>query len=361
MKTPIRKTATVTWIYYRNCGTYLQAYALQHVLRSFGLENAIIDDKRFVYRFRWREWLGKCRAWLMGRRRDQPCYRRFRRRYLKVDRSYRHPAGLNERYDVFLCGSDQIWSPYVPFCGFYYLDFAEKPKIAYAPSVGTSQRTAEYVHRVIPLISRFSALSVREEPGRELLSGLTDKPVRVVLDPTFLPPMPVWDEVAEHSCVGPIRQPYAFAYFLTPNVWYMEAAARSARAEGLPLVVFATRQLHGGYGDRIVYGGPCEFVSLIKGAARVFTDSYHATIFSLRYELKFTTFKRFDDGAWNDQNARLADLFRLLGHPDAFLGKAQAGQVVHPAVTDYTLVRDRLAALRADSLAYLREALSISC
>ena len=38
------KTATVTWINYNNCGTYLQAYALQHVVLSLGYENHILND-----------------------------------------------------------------------------------------------------------------------------------------------------------------------------------------------------------------------------------------------------------------------------------------------------------------------------
>lgn len=42
------RTATITWITFRNYGTYLQAYALQHVLRGLGYENRIIDDKSII-------------------------------------------------------------------------------------------------------------------------------------------------------------------------------------------------------------------------------------------------------------------------------------------------------------------------
>lgn len=39
------KTATVTWISYNNCGTFLQAYALQHIVEKLKCCNVILDDQ----------------------------------------------------------------------------------------------------------------------------------------------------------------------------------------------------------------------------------------------------------------------------------------------------------------------------
>ena len=46
---------------------------------------------------------------------------------------------ISGRYDLLLCGSDQIWNP-VWLNPAYFLDFAEpsKTRIAYAPSLGVS-------------------------------------------------------------------------------------------------------------------------------------------------------------------------------------------------------------------------------
>ena len=38
------RTATVTWVNYRNYGTLLQAYALQKKIQQLGHENMILDD-----------------------------------------------------------------------------------------------------------------------------------------------------------------------------------------------------------------------------------------------------------------------------------------------------------------------------
>ena len=42
------KTATVTWITYKNYGTVLQAYALQSFIKSLGIDNDIISDRKII-------------------------------------------------------------------------------------------------------------------------------------------------------------------------------------------------------------------------------------------------------------------------------------------------------------------------
>lgn len=46
------KTATVTWITYRNYGTLLQAYAMQKAVEALGHQNEILSDEEVLKVFR---------------------------------------------------------------------------------------------------------------------------------------------------------------------------------------------------------------------------------------------------------------------------------------------------------------------
>ena len=73
------------------------------------------------------------------------------------------------------------------------------------------------------------------------------------------------------------------------------------------------------YSNNVVAAGPREFISYIKEAEFVYTDSFHATVFSILYEKDFFTFKRFKDGSENDQNSRLVNLFQLTDIKDRYI------------------------------------------
>lgn len=356
MKPNKLRTATVTWIQHENYGTYLQAYALQQVLLEFGIENHIIDDKRIrcPNPLR-RNILAPIKRFILRKKRlSSPYFLQFKTQYLKIDRNYSRLKELNERYDVFLCGSDQIWSANLKIEPYYYLSFTDKKKIAYAPSTGTGASTQIYRQSVKPLLERFDALSVREESGAKMLSGFIDKKITTVLDPTLLLTKATWKKL-----LLPITDPgnYLLCYFLTPNQWYLDYAKEYARKHQMRIRIFATHKAYHEYGGDCIYGGPQEFLSYINQAGHIFTDSYHASIFSILFEKRFVTFKRFEDGKSGDQNARIADLFRKIGLTSYFVGRNDLGTVETLPYIDYPNLQRRLSALRNESISFLKTAL----
>lgn len=353
------RTATVTWITYQNFGTYLQAYALQQAVKGLGYENWILDDRRFVLSSPLRAFLGRWKRRLQGQPTapsNTAAYRKFRERHLQVDERWTDYADLNRRYDLFLCGSDQIWSPYFKVNPYYYLHFTDKPKVAYAPSTGTGYLPDRYRRETKPLLDRFSAIAVREASGARSMNEYVNKDVRTVTDPTLLLTAAEWEEVA--APVENAVSPYLLCYFLSPNAWYMDYARTEARRLGMPLKVFYTRSEYRAYGDERLSAGPGEFLTYIRKAARVLTDSFHASIFSILFHKDFVTFKRFEDGGERDQNARLADLFARLGLSSRFVGQDRLAEAAGLAVPDYTAVDGRLSRLREESLDYLSGALA---
>lgn len=356
-------TATVTWINFENNGTFLQAYALQQAIRNMGHNNVILDDRHI-------QELNKAKPnlnYYIGRiiiciksfihmtppsvsSMTHSYYEDFRKKYLSI---YDDIDYMN-KFDAYICGSDQIWSPYLPFVGYYYLDFTTKKKIAYAPSVGTRNCNEEYKKKVSHCLNTFSHISTRENTGKELLSQLTNKPVKVVVDPTLLLRREDWDILVNTK----IQEDYVFCYFLTPNTWYINHAIELVERNHLRLKIFYTSPTFYKYKSNIVFGGPKEFLTYIKHAKMVLTDSFHATVFSLIFQRDFITYKRFKDGGEKDQNARIYNLLTPLHLVDRFIGQEELQNVENQKTINYDSVQKIMEDMRIDSLSYLKTAFS---
>ena len=179
-----RRVGVITWISYFNFGTYLQAYALQTVVRSLGYACSIVSDEKMVRALRKEScWLRKVVSkiyhflkrddvcFIYGMRQIEAAYASFKSSYLSVDDDWNSSMDLDQRYDIYVCGSDQIWSPILPKQDYYYAGFTEKKKVAYAPSIGQRDCSEEWSEWVKPLLDRFSHLSVREEEGASSVYG----------------------------------------------------------------------------------------------------------------------------------------------------------------------------------------------
>lgn len=353
------KTATVTWITYNNCGTFLQAYALQHVVQSFGYENKILNDASHLIDARpvYRKVLSRLkRIFVSDTQMDKArsCYTRFREEWLEIDWNTDDLKNVSDRYDIFLCGSDQIWSPIIePVNPYFFLCFTEKKKVAYAPSLGSTKTSDEWKSQVKPLLQRFSHISVREQQGASLLSTLLGSNIQTVVDPTLLLSAEDWKPLCSDR-IMPMGRKYLFCYMLTFNASYIEMARKYSHRHGLAFVLMGLHREYEGLADQVLWGGPSEFLSAVYNAEVIITDSFHATVFSILFRKPFYTFQRFKANAWNDQNSRIENLLSKLSIKGRFVVNDSFDDV--PPI-DYNKVISLLAAEREASLLYLSSSL----
>ena len=89
---------------------------------------------------------------------------------------------LRGKYDAYVCGSDQIWSPYLLNRNFYLSFLSDSDKrIAYAPSFGVTSTTQRKKKIITDLIKTFSSVSVREDAGADFVESLgLERPSQVV-------------------------------------------------------------------------------------------------------------------------------------------------------------------------------------
>ena len=281
----------------------------------------------------------------------------FKATYLKQSDpvSLENLAEFGSRYDVYVCGSDQIWSYRSdPASEYYYLGFTapDKKRIAYAPCIGDLSFSDEQANLLRPLIARFSALSVRDDHGKTLVERLTDLPVSLVCDPVLLKSCDQW--VKEFS-LKKTEKPYLLCYILGKHPWYNEKIRALAKKLGLPIKWIPVNpeqtEFLKGNTDPC---GPREFLELFYNASFVCTDSYHGTLFSLLFAKQFVNLQRYENEE-NAENGRFDSLYRTLELSRKLLGKEDPIDSQKPL--DYARIEKAVFALRESSLSYLFGAL----
>lgn len=267
------------------------------------------------------------------------------------------------RYDFFVCGSDQVWNPRW-YNEFYRLDFVPEtfPKFSYAASISVDSLTDEQQEVFRNSLSSYIGVSVREKQAVSLLQGLSPVPPVHVLDPTLLLDRSDWDAIASERLV---KQPYMFCYFLDCGEKLRELAKQYAKKHHLRVVCipYVLNQYHKfdkKYTDQFIESAsPADFISLIKHADVVFTDSFHASVFSSVYEKEFFAFRRY--GA-PGMSARIETLTQLFGTEERFCDtddKETVSYIESCSPIDYSNKQEYLQ-LKERSVAYLKEMLEKS-
>lgn len=364
----MKKVAIMTWFHYHNFGTALQVVALSRVVEKLGYQADVIQ---YVPHGRvvtlpdgngWLYYVEKIKQKIASGRlvKDvvrEDAFREFINQELTLTASCQTASELyrlNDAYDAFICGSDQIWAPTV-FDPKYFLDFVEDrdKMVAYAPSTGMTEISDRYIrNRFKECVTRFKYLSVREVQGSRLLKEISGKEVEVVLDPTLLLECEEWDQMASEQLY---ESPYILCYFLGNNADTWHHVYRVSLKTNLPVKVIPVfaRDVNRGY-DVVAGVGPREFIALIRNASVVCTDSFHGTLFSIIYEKPFYVYTRFSDKDVKSQNSRIYNILHLLGLETRLV--VDKTKVEKPFY-DPLPVKTRLETLKEKSLSYLSRSL----
>lgn len=351
-----------------NYGSVLQAYALQKKLTVEGYNVKILNYRTdlqkacYPLKRKYKGVKGGIRTlW------QKAIFKKLKRRYYGFEQfinetllttdEIKNEAELQQYttfFDVYVCGSDQIWNPScLDFSPAYYLNFVEgKRTVAYAPSLGKAEFSEGDETLIASLLKNVDYISVREKKGAELLSKLTDKPVKNVCDPVILLEKKYWDEVA----VKPnIKQPYLLCYFLDNNhgnYAYLELIAKTLNLK----VVVLNERIRDFFkiGYRKEYGAlPFEFVGLIKYASFVYTNSFHATAFSSIFNVPFVSMIAENERVYNNNDSRKIDFLNAVGLSSNYRKTLTAEEIMVLSKTDFFITNKRLNLMKNDSEAYL--------
>lgn len=271
-----------------------------------------------------------------------------------------------EKYDGFICGSDQVWNPNyftmeesVP----YTLEFVDdkQVKFSYAASVGVSELTKERSDALNKAVEKLNYISLREESAKSLFEEKIRSEIEVVLDPTFLLNANEWKK--EENAVD-IPKKYIFCYFLGKSRSNRKMARAVSQKMGIPIVTCpyiskGSELADIGFGDvKALDVGPKEFLYLIHHAELILTDSFHACAFSLQFKRPFLAFSRDDKENKTSMNSRIYD-FATKFHLERQLMLGEKRPFNSDCMKiDWTTAYEVLEKEREKSMEFLRNALS---
>jgi hypothetical protein len=300
------KIGIITFHWAINCGAILQAYALQTYLSRMGHEVKIINYipintiDCLINSFRtkrvWRipgnifECLKKSSVYL-----NEYQFEKFRKKYLNLSNLYTSNKILKSNpphYDVYICGSDQIWNPSLTMSGerSYFLDFggSDIKRIAYAASFGCKSWKFSR-----SLLANFNAISVRENSGRRIVKEMGINDVCVMPDPTLL-----LEAKDYYKFVSSVEKGFVFFYILHQDQKVIERVKNYIEQS-----------------NKIVESknvGIEEWLTLIKGSDIVITNSFHGMVFSIIFNKPFIVVLVEKSG----MNDRVFTLLERLGLED---------------------------------------------
>ena len=180
-----------------------------------------------------------------------------------------------------------------------------------------------------------------------------------MLDPTLLIDRNKWDEVKK---LKKIDKKYVFCYFIGSNIESRKVVEKFANKYKLEVVVLPHIDEFVEYDEK--YGtifpgnvGPGEFIDLISNAEFVFTDSFHATVFSIIYEKNFFVFERFNCNDKKSTNTRIYSLLSKINENGRLCRDIHDVENNKNSKIDYSEVNKILANERKKSIDFLNNAI----
>lgn len=341
-----------------NYGALLQCYALRHVLNSFpdiraeiinfdpGREFPVYDDKKIQEKY--------CQKLEKFREFNNVCNGVSKEPFRDI-----HTLEAMD-YKYYITGSDQVWNTSFVFANeAYFLNFVppNAKKIAYAPSIGlpvsSPKLKREWFERNIPT---FDFLSLREMSHEKFLKEFTDKKIYSVVDPTLLLERKDYDELC-----GQAEYPqgeYLVLYFLKHDnsaPLLIEFANMISRKFNLKVIYSFAKvfpQTFKNDSETFYYSDPKEFVQLVKHAKAVITNSFHGTIFSIKYHIPFFTY------IVDSMASRVTDLLKSVGLEERIVhGYRKISEDM--LQVDFTMADMVLEERKRESIHYLKRALGM--
>lgn len=224
-------------------------------------------------------------------------------------------------YDTIITGSDQVWNLSM-FHPAFFLEFAPSTikKISYSASVSMDSLTSAQLKIFEKNLSDFYAVSVREESAVELIQDVCPIPISCTLDPTLLLDKNDWEQIVAERIV---QEDYIFCYFLGSGEKQRDLATEFAKKNNVKLVNIPYLNKNRWtddkkFGDiRLSNISPQKWISLIKYAKYVFTDSFHAVVFSNIFKKQYFIFRRVL-GQKYVMTSRIYSLSELYGTVERF-------------------------------------------
>lgn len=367
------KIGILTFHFGINYGGVLQCYALQTFLEQQGHVVEIINfiPPKFRYSSWWKgngyrqsliNGIRKAYCKLRHADRQRKKFESFRKKYLKISKSYTvdSMSNITDDYSAIIVGSDQVWNPSQHYHAAYFLhpfvNFKGK-RISYAPCCARNFVNNDTLQLLRDSLLRFDSLSIRNMETRDFVNNIIGIEPEIVVDPILL-----IDSDANIEKETSLKNDYILVYVLGSEINGGHSAIISEiknRYVGLPvyaIILSENKPQFFSWADKSYWDiGPAEWITLIKNARFVYTDSFHGLLFAIKYKKPFLAYY-----SERDRASRFIDLTARY-NLGAFIVNSYAEAIEKGSFNktpDYTEIESLLSVEVKKSISFLKNALT---
>lgn len=282
----------------RRTGYYYYPLTIKNSFRNFSLKEfaKLILQKNF-------------RQYIVNEKKLQPNWLAFDKNIKYTDYVYKQNSGaiagkLDNMFDYFCVGSDQVWN-FNWYADINYFKYFDSSKcFSYAASFGVYEIDAAHKKNVSETLAHLSGISIREDAGVKIAKQLTGNQIERNIDPTFLLSKDDWVKVYKKP-KHYIKEDYIVAFFLGDIAKERHNKIEKLAKENNCKIMWIMKKEFPLWEDI----GPAEFLYVIAHAKGVVTDSFHGTAFSIIFRKPFYVLNRKQN--LNNMNSRLDTILEL--------------------------------------------------
>lgn len=275
----------------------------------------------------------------------------FRKTQSKFTRENFADCAKEEKIDAFLCGSDTI------FCtgefGFDEGFFANYPPmkknaVSYAASFGDPCFDDSTYPILKNYLNNFLSIGIRESQMLSWIHANVNVPAQRVIDPTLLLKPGDFESICTPE--RKIKEKYILLYARRYNAAMETYADKLADKLNCKVVEISPRVMNADKHIMVYDAGVEDFLSLVKHADYVVTNSYHGMLFSIQFQKPFAVFSR------HLCDNKINELLSLLDLTNRFVTPEKSLQLTP---IDYSIVNKKISKAREPSLAFLASELEL--
>ena len=350
----IMKIGIVTVHDSANYGSFLQGYALYHILENWGHEVYFIRSREKKYvkqifcpkiskknllKHPVNTWKAHCQG--------KEKYENFQKE-LEQFCVLEHWNDI--KLDKIILGSDEIWNVKTPAFRreiFYGIGMENVTTYAVSAGAATLEQLEEYP-ALVEGIKKINNILVRDINTKKIVEQITGNEPKMVWDPTFLLPVSAYVS-ADQTVVMNQKQKYILIYSYRIKEPLKNNIIKFAKENNLKMVAAC---MNHDWCDEFVNGSPLKFCEILLDAEYVVTTTFHGTIFSFLNHKKFVV---------EPFSPKVNDVLEKVGLEDALIEEGisyeRFKQALQNGNYDYAAVEEKIAYWRERSLELLKESL----
>ena len=350
-----------------NYGSFLQAYSLKEVLEKMGHDVVFIDykpgkpvvpyDKKAYFKGKIKNnpTLSRMITTVRNKTKGPDSFYNFADKY---SQEYLKMLGVGNKYeyhtpvDAVIIGSDEVFNCLQPNAnvGFTGELFGQnqntKKKMSYAASFGYTTYNKlddlKLTDTIKNWLSDFQSLSIRDTNSKEILEKMGFDNVSKNVDPVFL---------GEYEGLVPEETDltdYIIVYTYSGRKYTQEQEQMImdfAKNNNKKIVTIGK---HKEWSDIKLQANPFEMITYFKNADFVFTDTFHGSVFSIKYNVPFSTLIR------EDNKQKLGDLLRTFQLESRKIENLSELENMYKTPVDFTTANQIIIENKEKSIQYLR-------